>query len=229
MAERRWPRAVIFDLDGTLIDSVGDITDALNAALRRSALAPFSESEVRLMVGGGARVLIERALAQRGAETNLGLAQQLYADFIASYSSAPVARTVVYDHGRELLAELADQGIKLAICTNKPKKITDDILVKLGLRESFQAVVGGTEALPNKPHPAMLLTALEELEVSPFESVMVGDSSADVGAARAAGLPVIAVSFGYSRTAPRELGADMIIDTLEHLLPAFEHLRMRKS
>lgn len=228
MAER-WPRAVVFDLDGTLIDSAGDIADALNSALARSALAPFSEAEVRLMVGGGTRVLVERALAARDAGTDSALAQRLHADFIAAYHAVSVARTAVYDHGRELLAELTGQGLRLAICTNKPQAITDEILVKLGLRGSFQSVIGGNEALPKKPHPAMLAAALEALGVRPDDCVMVGDSSADVGAARAAKMPVIAVSFGYSRTPARELGADLIIDSLADIPAALERLKILRS
>src|SRR5690606_36596363 len=101
------------------------------------------------------------------------------------YRTASVARTVVYRHGRELLAGLSGAGIKLAICTNKPAGIAEDVLAKLGLRTSFQAVVGGTDALPKKPHPAMLAAVLSKLGVAPERAVMIGDSSADVGAARA--------------------------------------------
>lgn len=219
-----WPRAVVFDLDGTLIDSAGDIAGALNAALEMSRLAPFSEAEVRLMVGGGARVLIERALTARAAATDSALAERLHGDFLAVYRSASVARTVVYDHGRALLGELAQRGIKRAICTNKPLAITEDVLAKLDLRTSFEAVVGATDELPKKPHPAMLHAAIGALGVEPQHCVMIGDSGADVGAARAAGVPVIAVSFGYSRVPPHALGADLLIDSLAEVVPAVRQL-----
>lgn len=224
-----WPRAVVFDLDGTLIDSAGDIADALNAALDRARLAPFSEADVRLMVGGGARVLIERALAARDAATDTALAQRLHTDFMDVYGGGSVARTVVYEHGRELLAELSHLGIQRAICTNKPQGITDDVLTKLELQASFEAIVGASEALPKKPHPAMLRAALASLGVAPEHAVMVGDSSADVGAARAAGIPVIAVSFGYTRVPVRELGADFVIDSLADALPAVRRLTIRHA
>jgi 2-phosphoglycolate phosphatase, prokaryotic len=221
----RWPEAVVFDLDGTLIDSVGDITDALNGALAKEGLETFSEAELRLMVGGGARVLIERALKARGLSEDAGLAQRLHASFMDIYKSASVARTTVYPHGRELLSELRRDGAKLAICTNKPLSITEDVLVKLGLREFFQAVVGGTDELPKKPDPAMLREALYRVGSTPDRAVMVGDSNADVGAARAAGVPVVVVSFGYSRVPAQELGADVVIDSLAELKRALADLR----
>jgi phosphoglycolate phosphatase len=225
----RWPEAVVFDLDGTLIDSVGDITDALNGALLKTGLEPFSEAEVRLMVGGGARVLVERVLNARNLSESVALAQQLYAAFMEIYQSGSVARTSVFDNARELLEALRRQGIKCAICTNKPAHITNDVLAKLGMRDSFEVVVGGTEALPKKPHPAMLLAALAALGVDRSRAVMVGDSMADVGAARAADVPVIVVSHGYSKTPADELGADLVINSLSELSDALCKLIRRGS
>jgi len=222
-----WPQAVVFDLDGTLIDSAGDIADALNAALERSRLAPFSEAEVRLMVGGGARVLIERALAVRDADAEL--AERLHADFLEVYRTAAVSRTVIYEHGQQLLAELGELGIKRAICTNKPQGITEDVLGKLGLRSHFEAVIGASDSLPKKPDPAMLRAALGALGVAPRGAVMIGDSGADVVAAHAANVPVIAVSFGYTRVPPQDLGADLVIDSLADALPAIRHLTIRRA
>jgi phosphoglycolate phosphatase len=225
----RWPEAVVFDLDGTLIDSVGDITDALNGALAKEGLETFSEAELRLMVGGGARVLIERALKARGLSEDAGLAQRLHASFMDIYKSASVARTTVYPHGRELLSELRRDGAKLAICTNKPQGITEDVLAKLELRQFFQAVVGATDALPRKPNPDMLLAALAALGAEPSEAVMIGDSSNDVGTARAAGVPVVAVSFGYTRTPAHELGADIVVDSLSEVIGAIRQLAAKRG
>lgn len=225
----RWPEAVVFDLDGTLIDSVGDIADALNAALTKSGMTPFTETEVRLMVGAGARVLIQRALDARGVAGDTALAQQLYADFLETYRTASVARTTVFDYARGLLADLRQQGVKLAICTNKPQGITEDVLAKLELRQFFQAVVGATDALPRKPNPDMLLAALAALGADPSEAVMVGDSSNDVGTARAASVPVVAVSFGYTRTPAHELGADIVVDSLSEVIGAFRELAAKRG
>src|SRR5690606_5598842 len=156
------------------------------------------------------------------------LAQRLHEVFFEIYRTAPVARTKVYDHGRTMLDELRRSGIKLAICTNKPASITESVLSKLGLRNCFDAVVGGTDELPKKPDPAMLLAALSELGVAADRAVMIGDSSADVGAARAAGLPVIAVSFGYSRIPAHELGADLVVDSLAEIADAIQALKKRR-
>lgn len=225
----RWPEAVVFDLDGTLIDSVGDIADALNAALTKSGMAPFTETEVRLMVGAGARVLIQRALDARGAAGDAALAQQLYADFLETYRTASVARTTVFDGAQGLLADLRQQGIKLAICTNKPQGITEDVLAKLELQQFFQVVVGATDALPRKPNPEMLLAALAALGAEPNAAVMIGDSSNDVGTARTAGVPVVAVSFGYTRTPAHELGADIVVDSLSEVIGAFRELAAKRG
>ncbi len=224
-----WPEAVVFDLDGTLIDSVGDIADALNVAMQRSGMAMFSDAEVGAMIGGGARVLVGRVLAARGITEDATLAERLHRDFIAVYQSASVARTTVFDHARELIDEFGAKGIKLAICTNKPASITEDVLAKLDLRRQFQAVVGATDALPKKPDPAMLVAALDMVGVAADRAVMVGDSIADLGAARAAGVPVVLLSHGYTRVPVHELGADAVIDTLADVIPVIETLQRAAS
>jgi phosphoglycolate phosphatase len=210
----RWPRAVIFDLDGTLIDSAGDIADALNLALEDAGLRRFSDDEVRIMVGGGARVLVRRALAAQAIEPNAELSDRLYSKLLETYRLASVARTKIYPGGRELLSGLAGQGIRLGVCTNKPAAITHDVLRKLELYDRFNAVVGGFNELPPKPDPAMMYATLRALKASAQEAVVIGDSVADVGAARAAGVPVILVSFGYRNRPASELGADLVIDSL---------------
>ena len=225
----RWPEAVVFDLDGTLIDSVGDIADALNVAMQRAGMSMFSDSEVGAMIGGGARVLIGRVLAARGIADNAALGERLHRDFIAVYQSASVARTTVFDHARELIDELGGKGIKLAICTNKPASITEDVLAKLDLRRQFQAVIGATDALAKKPDPAMLIASLDMLGVPVDRAVMIGDSIADVGAARAAGVPVVLLSHGYTRVPVHELGADAVIDTLAHVMPTIAALQRTAS
>ena len=211
------PSAVVFDLDGTLIDSVGDIADVLNACLIEHGIAPFEEPVVTTMIGGGARVLVERALTRLGRSHETALLDRMHHDFEQRYHALGAGRSVVFPGGRELLASFKSQGIGLAICTNKPEPITLRALADLGLSELFGAVVGETPALPRKPHPAMLLAAVERLGAKPAQAVMVGDSSADVGAARAAGIPVVAVSFGYTTVPARELGADTVIDSLVEL------------
>ena len=223
MAEQ-WPRAVIFDLDGTLIDSAGDIADAINLALVDAGLRPFSDDEVRFMVGGGARVLVQRALAAQSTEPKPGLRDRVYSKFLETYRLASVARTTIYPGGLELLSGLAGRGTRLGVCTNKPAAITNDVLRKLELYDRFHAVVGATDGLPPKPDPAMIYSTLGALEASAQEAVVIGDSVADVGSARAAGVPVILVNFGYSRRPASDLGADLVIDSLAGVQAAFADL-----
>ena len=214
----------MFDLDGTLIDSAGDIADVLNACLVENGIAPFDEATVTSMIGGGSRVLAERALARLARIGDRALLDRLHHGFEQRYRALGAGRSTVFPGGRELLADLAGAGIGLGICTNKPAAITERTLGELDLQRWFGAVVGETPSLARKPDAAMLLAALDQLGARPEHSVMIGDSAADVGAARAAGVPVIAVSFGYTTTPARELGADAVIDHLSELPAAVARL-----
>ena len=218
-----WPKAAVFDLDGTLIDSIGDIADALNATLETRGLPALPEDRIKQMVGAGVPELVRRGLAAHGVEP--GEVEPFVRELIARYAAQPAAHTRLYDGGTELLAGLAARGVKLGICTNKPQAITEQVLSELGIASYFGAVVGVRPDVPVKPDPAMLRAALDTLGVAAPDAVMIGDSGSDVGVARALGVPVIVVRSGYGQDAPENLGADMLIDTLGETEAAVDALR----
>ncbi len=219
-----FPRAVVFDLDGTLIDSAGDIADVLNDCLREDEIAPFDEPAVITMIGGGARMLVERALDRLGRREDEALLDRLFTKFAKRYEALGAGRSKPFPGAVDVLARLSASGVGLGICTNKPEDITRRVLADLDLARWFGSVIGESDRLPRKPAPDMLLAALADLGASPADSVMIGDSSADIGTAKAAGVRVIAVSFGYTTTPPRALGADLVIDHLSEVPAALARL-----
>ncbi len=218
-----WPRAVVFDLDGTLIDSIGDIADALNATLATRGLAALPEDRIKQMVGAGVPELVRRGLTAHGV-TDSDM-QDCVAEMMQRYTARPVARTRLFDGGAELLDLLAGRGVKMGVCTNKPQPITELILQQFGVATRFGAIVGESPARPRKPDPAMLRATLDMLGVAAFDAVMIGDSASDVGTARALGVPVVIVRSGYGQEAPAQLGADRLIDSLHEVDRAIAELR----
>ncbi len=219
-----WPRAVVFDLDGTLIDSAGDIADVLNECLAEDGIAPFDEPAVVTMIGGGAKLLVERALDRLGRRDDTALLDRLFDKFATRYEALGAGRSTAYPGAVDELVRLHAAGVGLAICTNKPEDITRRVLEQLDLTRWFGAVIGESHRLPRKPAPDMLLAALAGLGARPDEAVMIGDSAADIGTAKAAGVRSIAVTFGYTTIPPRELGADHVIEHFRELQGALESL-----
>lgn len=218
------PRAVVFDLDGTLVDSLPDISDALNSGFAASGLRQLPMSEVRNLVGGGVARLVERALEAVGADPSPAAAEHLRQRVITAYATSPCVKTVLYPDARDALAALARDGVKLGLCTNKPQAITDAILDELDVASWFGSVVGARSGLPLKPARDLLDTCFAELGVSPGDAVMVGDSAADVGAARAAGCRVVVMAYGYTQTPPERLGADAVVASFADLAAAITAL-----
>jgi phosphoglycolate phosphatase len=213
-------RAIIFDLDGTLVDSARGLQDATNALLAEEGLRAVSLDEIKAMVGDGAAKLVERAITTTGGDTSRLPA--LVSRFLTIYEANASRHTEAYPGVAATLERLKHRGLLLAVVTNKPYGATADILDSLGLRGFFSEVVGGDTLPERKPHPAPILAALNRLGVGPEAALMVGDNYHDVQAARAAGVRAFAVTYGYSHKPHAELGADRLIDVMSELLPLVE-------
>jgi phosphoglycolate phosphatase len=218
-----WPQAVVFDLDGTLIDSAQDIANALNWALGKRGLAPFTVTQVTEMIGGGIPKLVERALLAQGV-SRLGLIP-LANDFVQFYKENLTAHTTLYEGAIDLLERLKSEGRKLGLCTNKQHDLSVQTLKQLGIAHLFSAVAGERLGRPRKPDPAPLRGVIAALGTTAANAIMVGDSAADAGCAKAAGVPCVLVSFGYSRVEASALGADAVIGKLADLPRCFDALK----
>lgn len=217
---------VVFDLDGTLIDSAPDLHVALNAALAGDGRRPLTLIEVESIVGDGAAVLVRRALALTGGTVpeDEGVAA-LTTRFLAIYEQQAAELTRPYAGVPETLASLADSGFGLGVCTNKPERLSRQILQQLDLSRYFQAVIGGDSLNGiRKPDPRHLLAAVEALGGRPEKTVMVGDSVNDVAAARALGVPVIIRAGGYGQVSAESLGADAVVQAFAELPEAIARL-----
>ncbi|HMI90794.1 MAG TPA: HAD-IA family hydrolase [Polyangiales bacterium] len=208
-------RALVFDLDGTLIDSVLDIAEAANHALQGAGYPQRSVDEIRSFVGDGARSLVARAAELPLEDARL---DALLETFLAYYTAHPTRFTELLPGAREALARFPE--LRIALCTNKPRVTTQAVLAGLGLEQSFSAIVAGGDLPQKKPDPAPLLHIAELLGLSPGELVMVGDGPQDVESARAAGARSIGVENGIADLARlRSAEPDAMIATL-HDLPA---------
>jgi phosphoglycolate phosphatase len=212
---------VAFDLDGTLVDTGPDLTASLNHALVRLGRSPVPEASVRVMVGHGARKLLERGLAATG-EMNEELIEQGFPLFLDYYAAHICDGSVPFNGIERAMDMLAEGGVRLAICTNKPEGLTWLLLDALGWRDRFAAVVGGDSLPQRKPDPTPLHAAI--LRAGGGTAAFIGDSITDTDTARAAGIPCIAVSFGFADRPPDQLGATALIDHFDELIPALRRL-----
>lgn len=217
-------QAVVFDLDGTLIDSLPDLAAAVNHMLGEEGRAALGDDDIKPMIGDGAATLVQRAFDARGGLPGPGVAPYLQR-FLDHYEPRSAELTRPWQGVPETLTALKARGLKLGVCTNKPTKATHDILRVLQLSHFFDVVVGGDDVPAIKPDPAHVHAVLDKLGALPSAAVMVGDSINDVLAGKAAGLAVIAMSFGYSRIPPMDLGADAVIDRFADLPAAMDRLQ----
>lgn len=206
-------RALVFDLDGTLIDSVLDIAEACNHALQAAGRARRSTEEIRSFVGDGARTLLARAADSTLEDPKL---DALLESFLAYYAAHPTTHTALLPGAREALDHFTD--LRLALCTNKPRRTTDAVLVGLALTDRFEVVVAGGDLPQNKPHPAPLLQIARLFALSPAELVMIGDGPQDVECAHAAGARSVGVENGIADKARLHAARpDALVPTLREL------------
>ena len=210
-------RAVIFDLDGTLVETAPDLHAVLAAVLTEIGVPAPGLDEVRRMVGDGARMLVRRGLEAAGVSFDERLLDRLFDRFLEIYTAEPCQSSHVYPAVHEALARLSARGLRLAICTNKPQRPAEALARTLGLVPPIEAILGGDALAVRKPHPRHLEATLERIGATAAEAVMVGDSRNDLLTARAAGMPCVLVSFGYTTVPARELGADRVIDGFDEL------------
>lgn len=213
--------AVLFDLDGTLLDTVADIAAALNRTLLEHGCDPLAESDVRRLIGRGSPILIERALGLQGrkfGEADQAAMLERFFHHCGELEESNESGTQPYPGAAGSLRTLHEAGLRTAVVTNKQRRFADALLRRLGLAGWIDAVIGGDSCPRRKPDPQPLIFACESLHVPPSESLMVGDSVNDVEAARAAGIPVVCVSYGYNEGRdPRTLECELLLDSLAEL------------
>jgi phosphoglycolate phosphatase len=211
---------VVFDLDGTLVDTAPDLIETLNVVFTRDGLPPLDYAAARDMIGGGARRMIESALKLQGRGLTEGVVDRLFADFIVYYGAHIADRSQPFPGLDAALDRLASRGCQFAVCTNKLESLSRLLLEALGLSRRFAAICGPDTFGMQKPDPEILRRTIRATGGALQRAVMVGDSGTDIATARAAGVPVVAVDFGYSETPVRELGPDRVISHFDHLADA---------
>jgi phosphoglycolate phosphatase len=216
--------AVVFDLDGTLVDTAPDLQAHVNSVLGELGRPGLDLDDVRLLVGDGARTLLWRGLeATGGVPAGIDL-DLLYRRFLERYTARPAANSSVHHGVVEVLHGLRARGLRLGICTNKAQAPTDRLLAALELDRFFDTIVGGDAVPAKKPDAGHLRAVVERLGARPARAVMVGDSGHDLQAAQALGVPCILVSFGYTAVPARSLGAKRVIDRFADLPAALASL-----
>lgn len=202
---------IVFDLDGTLIDTAPDLVDTLNVLLAREGLPTVPYEAARQLIGGGAKAMLARGIAADGAAVAPERLDKLFKDFIAHYSAHIADRSRPFPGVADTLDTLGADGYRFAVCTNKLEGLSRLLLGALNLSQRFAAICGQDTFGIQKPNPDMLLRTIAAAGGTPRHALMVGDSATDIQTARAAGIPVIAVDFGYSERPIREFAPDRII------------------
>lgn len=214
--------ALIFDLDGTLVDTAPDLLGALNAILMREGRRPVDHADLRHLVGHGARTMMAEAFRMTGGEMDAGRLPPLIDDYIAHYRRHIAVASRAFPGVEETLAALRSDGARLGVLTNKPQELTDLLLPALKLDRYFAAVHGAGRYSYNKPDARVFSHVVDEIGGGP--ALMIGDSATDVATARAAGVKVLLVSYGYTPEPAHTLGADAVVDTFTQIPAATRRL-----
>lgn len=210
------PQLVIFDLDGTLVDSVPDLAAAIDKTLSDLGYPIAGEDKVRCWVGNGAAMLVKRALGDAGIRSDEKTLEATLRTFKLHYGAGSSSRTRLYAGVLPCLESLARQQVTMAIVTNKPREFVPAILSALSIDHFFSLIIGGDDLPERKPSPLPLEYCMKQFGFSAAETVMVGDSIHDIAAAKTAGIPIIAVDYGYNHGNPiDEAEPDLVVSSLE--------------
>ncbi len=222
-------RTIVFDLDGTLVDTAPDLINALNFVLDREGLPPVPLHSARNMIGAGARRLIERGLELDSRSLGLKDVTRLTRDFIDYYAAhiADVSRP--FEGLEDALDDLSARGYRFAVCTNKLEWLSKLLLDRLGLSSRFSAICGADTFGVSKPDPAILRQTIARAGGEVSSAIMVGDAGPDIGVARRAGVPVIGVEFGYTEVPIADLKPDRLINHMRELPAAVESLMFQRN
>jgi phosphoglycolate phosphatase len=217
-------RTVVFDLDGTLVDTAPDLINALNFVLDREGLASVPLHAARNMIGAGARKLIERGLELEGRSMSFEEVSRLTGDFIDYYAAHIADASRPFEGLESALDDLGARGYRFAVCTNKLEWLSKLLLDQLGLSARFSAICGADTFGVSKPDPAILKATVARAGGQLSSAIMVGDAGPDIGVARRAGIPVIGVEFGYTEVPIADLKPDRLIKHMRELPAAVESL-----
>lgn len=219
------PETLAIDLDGTLIDSAPDLMAALNTVLRQEGLPTVALEQAKGMIGAGARALLERGLAYVGADLPTPEVDKLFDDFFAHYTAHIADESRPYPGVIAAIDRFRADGWRIALCTNKLENLSRLLLKELDILDRFDAVGGGDTFGVKKPNPEHLLRTIQAAGGDPSRAVMVGDSETDIATAKAAGVPVVAVDFGYTTVPVSAFAPDRIISHFDDLYSAVADLR----
>jgi phosphoglycolate phosphatase len=222
-------RIVVFDLDGTLVDTAPDLIGALNFILDREGLPPVPLHAARSMIGAGARKLIERGLELEGRAATVDDITRLTSDFIDYYAAHIADASRPFDGLESALDDLDARGYRFAVCTNKLEWLSKLLLDRLGLTSRFAAICGADTFGVAKPDPVILQQTVARAGGQLSSAIMVGDAGPDIGVARRAGIPVIGVEFGYTDVPIADLKPDRLIGHMRELPAAVESLMLARN